>query len=179
MIMAGRCNAIIVLGLGFLTLACSRQQVFKPVGYQWPVRKGEIASWKHGVLPDGNLESHFEIFTDGVVRRNVGGRSIPSILVRLSVANRTNHELTLDGAQSHLMDNRGRLFQVGAVISNGAPGLFCRLRPQSHALIDLFYDVPRGVDPKSISSFTVHWRYTVDGQPFTQSAVFERGYAVD
>lgn len=179
MTMTRRRSAVLVLILGFLPLACGRQQVFKPVGYKWPVRVGEIASWKHGVLPDQGLESNFEIFTDGLVKRSVGGRQIPSLLLHLSVTNKTDQELTLDGAQSHVVDNGGKLLRAGAVVRDGAAGFFTRLKPQSHALVDLFYDVPRGMDPSRISSFTVHWRYTVGEKPYTQSAVFERGYAAE
>ena len=177
--MKRRASILWLLIIGLLPIACARQQIFKPAGYQWPVRKGEIASWKHGVLPNKNLNSNFEVFTDGIVKRTVGGRKVPCLLVHLSVTNKTNEELTIDGAQSHVMDNRGRLFQAGAVVKNGAQGLFARIKPQSHALIDLFYDIPKGTNPSSINSFTVHWRYTVASKPFTQSALFERGYAAE
>jgi len=165
--------------IGLLPIACARQQVFKPAGYKWPVKVGEIASWKQGVLPNQSLESNFEVFTDGVTKRNVGGRQVPCLLVHLSVTNKTDAELTIDGAQSHVMDNVGRQFRAGAVVRDGATAFFSRMKPQSHALVDLFYDIPRGVNPKSVKSFTVHWRYTVGGKPFVQSAVFEQGYAVE
>ncbi len=164
------------LGLmSFVFAACgSRRPVFKPVGYKWPISRGEYASWKQGVLPDGSMDSNFEVFVKGAVMRDAAGVKVPSLLVCFGCTNNTGSLVTFDAAQTHLLDNEGRYYAFSAARVNGGTGTFARIRDGEHCFIEVWYDLPKGLDVSRLKVLTVYYRYTVGRKAYEHSAVFER-----
>jgi hypothetical protein len=168
--LAGVC----VIWLLMAAEGCSQQEYYKPKGWKWKVAPGEVASWKQGILPDGNMASLFEVFARGVTRRPVGAQKIRTFRVGMNVENNTGQALELDSQEAYIMDRSGEVLRCGAMRVSGAQKPFARLRPNAHALLDLYFDL--GAETRDLKQFTVHWRYNVGGKAYSQKSVFERDF---
>lgn len=155
-------------------LGCAQQEYYKPRGWSWKVQPGEVAAWKHGIEPDGTMGSHFEVFARGVERRPVGARKIRTFRVGMEVANNTGKPMTLDSQEAYLVDRTGEVLRCSSMRVSGALKPFAHLRPNAHAQLDMYFDL--GTQTRDMNQFTVHWRYTVDDQPYSQESTFVRGF---
>lgn len=167
--------AAAVLGWLFVgAMGCSQQEFYKPAGWKWKVARGEVAAWKQGILPDGGLGSHFEVFARGVEARQVGARKVRSFRLGLNVNNNTGEPLDLDSQEAYIMDRRGEVLRCASMRVNGAMKPFARLRPNAHALLDMYFDL--GTQTRDMKQFTIHWRYKIGDKAFSQQSSFERDF---
>lgn len=168
--LAGLCAVWLLFGAA----GCSQQEFYKPKGWNWKVTPGEVAAWKQGILPDGDLASSFEVFARGVTRRPVGARKLRSFRVGMNIENNTGLPMEIDSQEAYIMDRRGEVLRCGAMRVSGARKPFVRLRPNAHALLDLYFDL--GAETRDMKQFSVHWRYSVGGKAYSQKSTFERGF---
>lgn len=158
--------------VSFTLWGCGSQEAYKPHGYKGKVRVGELAAWKQGILPDGKLHSSFEVFAKGVERRQVGNRQMRTVRVGMNVNNNTGAALEVDSQEAYLVDHKGEVLRCTGMRVSGAKKLYTKLKPNEHALLDLYFDL--GDQTRNLNSFSVHWRYQVGGQPYSQASVFDR-----
>lgn len=155
-------------------MGCAEQEYYKPRGWKWNVKPGEVTAWKHGLLPNGDMSSHFEVFARGVTTRVVGARKVRTVRVGLNVQNNTEEPLELDGHEAHIVDRKGEVLRCTGMVVSGARKTYARLGPGTHALLDLYFDL--GNTRRDMNEFTVHWRYKVGDEAYSQASVFQRDF---
>ncbi len=167
----------VAVGMVCLTVAvlgCAEQEYFKPKGYTRKVSPGQMATVKQGLLPDGSLGSHFEVFVKGMERRQVGAKKLRSIRVGMSVRNASGQPMEIDSQEAYLVDRGGEVLRCSAMRVSGANRTLARLRPNADAQLDLWFDL--GNVRRDLKDFTVHWRYKVGESPFSQASAFQRDF---
>lgn len=155
-------------------VGCAEQEYYKPKGWRWKVTPGEVTARKHGMLPNGETASHFEVFVRGMEKRQVGSRKMRSIRVGMNVANNTGEPLSVDSQEAYLVDRTGEVLRCSAMRVSGAKKAFARLKPNAHAILDMYFDL--GAERRDLKDFTVHWRYTIGDEPFSQASAFQRDF---
>lgn len=179
---AGLCRAALVLPIFVLAVACgdSRRTAFEPTEAEQPIGPDYPAS-HYEITVDGQRVGDARVWTPGAYPIRTNGKT-RVIHVGLRLRNDSDAPIRLDttGTGLEVITSRQRFIQVKKPLRITGQ---LRVEPGELQRIDLYYQVPRGMDVDDVQAFDLSWAVETLAGRYTQSTPFvqrqpERTYVV-